>query len=189
MMSFSRLPLIALVAAVMGSAVQLPAIADVNVQINIDRQPHHSRRYHRYPRVPTVRYTYPDGRVVERYGYPQGQREVLILPSPAVVQYPVTPPPIVREPVYLPQQTQEPRLLHGQDINPINALVVGAGHLSGREGPGAVYSALTTFVPGQTVIVTRQAGGGDGYDWFLVASGEGQYAWIRGDRLSFYEFR
>lgn len=173
------------------------AWADINIQINTGSS--HGDRYrypHRHGDVPVVRTILPDGRIVERYGYPSGRHEVIVLPSPTVIQRPVysqpiyTQPiytqPIIQQPVYIPQQTQEPRSLHGQQVSPFPALVIGAGDLSGREGPGSVYPSLTRFASGQTVTVTRIAGGGDGYDWYLAASTAGQYAWLRGDRLAIY---
>ena len=188
-MTCFRTSLVALLAAtVSATSISLPAHADVDIRINLGGRSHHSDRYYRRGRVPSVRYVYPDGRTVERYGYPHGRRDVLVLPSPVIIQQPVVQPPIIRQPVYLQQQTRQPRLLHGRQIQSLNALVVGAGNMAGREGPGAVYPALTEFVAGQTVTVTQMAGGGDGYDWFLAASGAGQYAWIRGDRLSFYDY-
>ncbi len=187
-MAFLRLSRLALLAAALGTAtlVSLPAQADVSIRIESGNSSFRFGHHPRHQRVPSVRYVYPDGRVVERYGY---QREVLVLPSPVIIQQPVVQPPIIRQPVFLPQQTVQPRLLHGRQLNPLNALVIGAGSLSGRQGPGAVYPSLTEFVAGQTVTVTRIAGGGDGFDWFLAASGEGQYAWIRGDSLGFYDYR
>lgn len=195
-MTFLKMPLVAICAAMMGTtAMAVPAYADITIRMNTIRvntghtffQVGHPNRYHQHG-VPVVRYVYPDGRVVERYGYPHGRREVLVLPSPVVPHPPVAlPQPSSRQsPVGL-HQAGEPRLLHGQRIDPIHALIVGAGNLAGREGPGTVYPELTAFLSGQTVVVTQVAGGGDGYDWFLAASGQGQHAWIRGDRLSFYE--
>lgn len=167
------------------------AWADINIQINTGSS--HGDRYryrHRYDYddVPVVRTILPDGRIVERYGYPSGRREVIVLPSSTVIQRPVYPrpiysQPIIQQPVLIPQQTQEPRLLHGQEVSPFLAIVVGAGNLAGREGPGSVYPALTQFASGQAVTIMRVANGGDGYEWFLAASTAGQYAWLRGDRL------
>lgn len=186
---------IAITAIELGAMAQ-SAKADINIQINTGSSSRH-RPYHRHPHhyddVPVVRTILPDGRIIERYGYPRGRREVIMLPSAGVIQQPIYAPPIIQQPiiqqpVQIQQQTQQPRLLHGQDVSPFTAVVVGSGHLSGREGPGSVYSALTRFAPGQTVTVTRRAGGGDGYDWFLAASTAGQYAWIRGDCLAIYTF-
>ncbi|MGB3496054.1 MAG: SH3 domain-containing protein [Elainellaceae cyanobacterium] len=180
--------------------------ADINVQINTgsshgDRYRHGDRYYRdsdRYYRddVPVVRTILPDGRIIERYGYPRDQRQVIVLPSPTVIRQPVYSQPVYSQPIYsqpiiqqpiqIPQQIQEPRILHGQQVSPFSAVVVGAGHLSGREGPGNVYSTLTQFAAGQAVTITRRAGGGDGYDWYLAASTAGQYAWLRGDRLAIY---
>ncbi len=179
------------------------AWADINIQINTGSS--HGSRYrygHRHnDDVPVVRTFLPDGRIIERYGYPNGRHDVIVLPSPTVIQRPIDSrpvysrpvysqpiysQPIIQEPVRIPQQTQEPRLLHGQQVSPFTAVVVGAGDLSGREGPGSVYPLLTRFAAGQPVTVMRIAGGGDGYDWYLAASTAGQYAWLRGDRLAVY---
>ncbi|MEB3211130.1 MAG: SH3 domain-containing protein [Leptolyngbyaceae bacterium] len=182
------------------AAVQSPAKGEITIRIGSHRDVHHryGTVYHRD--VPFVRTVYPDGRVVERYGYSSGHPEVLVLPSPITIRHPTIQPSIVQPyiihplpstvlpgSINAPLQTVSPRLLHGRSVQSTSALVLGIGGIPGREGPGAVYEELTRFVAGQVVIATQVAGGGDGFDWFLVASPEGQQAWIRGDRLSFFE--
>lgn len=189
-MTLLRSPLTALFTVLVSvTALSLPAHADISIRVDTGRTFFQLGHSDEYRGVPVVRYVYPDGRVVERYGYDRGRREVLVLPSPVMIQQPVVIPQLSlgQQPRIQYPQTGEPRLLHGQRIEPLYALVVGTGHLAGREGPGTVYPELTAFLSGQTVVVTQVAGGGDGYDWFLAASGQGQHAWIRGDRLSFYQ--
>ncbi|MGB3612912.1 MAG: SH3 domain-containing protein [Elainellaceae cyanobacterium] len=81
------------------------------------------------------------------------------------------------------RQQQTPRLLHGQTIAPFVAQIYAQDTLEGHEGPSTVYPIITRFAPGQMVTATQAAGGADGVQWYLVASGQGQYAWVRGDRL------
>lgn len=109
---------------------------------------------------------------------------MLVLPAPVVIQQPIAD---LSHLTNVPRQTVPPRLLHGRSIQSSSAVVLGFDSAAGREGPGAVYSEVTQFVGGQVVLATRLAGGGDGFDWFLIASTNGQQAWIRGDRLSFFE--
>jgi hypothetical protein len=174
---------------------------EIRIQIISGHEPHHRYVHYDDDDIPLIRTTYPDGRVVERYGYPSGRREVLVLPAPIIIQQRVIQHPPVFQPsiehqrfispipsgeTYIPRQMRVPRLLHGRQVESTVARVVGIDTI-GREGPGNVYDPLTQFVAGQSVLATRIAGGGDGYDWFLIASPEGQQAWIRGDRLSFFE--
>ncbi|MEM7770195.1 MAG: SH3 domain-containing protein [Cyanobacteria bacterium P01_A01_bin.37] len=194
-----RLSLIALLTA-LTSAVAMPSPAwasEIRIRFGSSHHSHGHRLHHHQHHIPSIRYIYPDGRVIRQYGYPASHREVLILPSPGIIQQPVsqpfrgqsfiTPSVIVPQSTHVVRQTRQPRLLHGRHIQSIPALVLGVGGISGREGPGTVYTELTQFVAGQTVVVTQIAGGGDGFDWFLTSSPAGQHAWIRGDRLSFFD--
>lgn len=80
-------------------------------------------------------------------------------------------------------QQRSPRLLHGRTIAPFVAQIFASNRLEGREGPSTVYPVITRFAPGQVVTATQSAGGADGIQWYLVASGQGQYAWVRGNHL------
>lgn len=140
---------------------------------------------HRYHRQPTYRRIIIQRRITRPTVIQQPiiiQQPVPVYPQP-FLQHSFIPQPVIQ----IPAQTEPPRLLHGKQIQPLTATVFGEGGIPGREGPGAVYPSLTTFVAGQAVVVTQIAGGGDGYDWFLAASGSGQRAWVRGDRLVIYQ--
>ncbi|MEB3358332.1 MAG: SH3 domain-containing protein [Synechococcales bacterium] len=159
--------------------VTLPEAAYADRQIRIiyrSDEVHRDRDYYRDH--PVIR---------PRHGRNLHRREVIILSPLQIGPFPGgQPSPLLAPPPVVSAQTESPRLLHGQEIYPVYALVYGRNQLAGREGPGTVYSVLTRFVPGQWVTLTQVAGGADGYDWYLAASPSGQYAWVRGDAVAIY---
>ncbi|MEO0407022.1 MAG: SH3 domain-containing protein [Cyanobacteria bacterium P01_A01_bin.135] len=118
----------------------------------------------------------PDRTVIIRQRDRDERRDVIQV-SPQQPIYAAPQPQVVR------RQQQMPRLLHGRRISPFLAQIYAPGTLSGHAGPSTVYPVITRFTPSQVVTATQSAGSADGRQWYLVTSAQGQYAWVRGDRL------
>ena len=119
----------------------------------------------------------PDRTVIIQQRH-RNERQDVRQVNPGHLPYPPSSAATIRR-----QQQSPPRLLHGQTISPFVAQIYAQATLDGHEGPSTVYPVITRFATGQVVTATQTAGGADGAQWYLVASGQGQYAWVRGDRL------
>ncbi|MGF1495227.1 MAG: SH3 domain-containing protein [Elainellaceae cyanobacterium] len=168
-----------------GALVATPKAAHADRVIRIIQHGGDHPRHDEYRRD---RDYYRDHPVIRpRHGLDLDRRDVVIVTPFQIGPFPQRrPAPLLVSPTPVASQAGSPRLLHGQEIYPVYALVYGRNQLEGREGPGTVYSVLTRFAPGQWVTLTQVAGGADGYDWYLAASPSGQYAWVRGDAVAIY---